>query len=125
MISISSEYSLLVRLLRSEDTELLQNSFPPSFLSFLSLAVTRHNIVCVSHLYANITIEQLGALLQTDPRTAEKETASLIMHGIISGSISQEEGIISFKSCLNVSFVSCSSSDLSIHIFLLFHPFPF
>ena len=97
-----------VRLLRQEDSEFLRANIPDTFLPFLDSAITHHNIVCASHLYDNITVTQLGELLQLDPKLAEKETSNLILKGVIKGSISQKEGIIFFKTGLFLPFVETS-----------------
>ena len=56
-----------------------------------------HNLLAVSRLYQNISIEALGALLGTDADRAETYAAGMIESSRLSGSIDQIEGVIHFN----------------------------
>mmetsp|Transcript_11246 Transcript_11246/g.13285 ORF Transcript_11246/g.13285 Transcript_11246/m.13285 type:complete len:397 (-) Transcript_11246:32-1222(-) len=62
----------------------------------LERAVTEHNLLSASNLYKNISINQLGSLLQIEPAKAEKIAARMISEDRMKGSIDQVEGIIFF-----------------------------
>ncbi len=62
----------------------------------LSRAVTEHNMLCASHLYKNIELEQIGHLLGVDKIKAEKVAARMIGEGRLQGQIDQVEGYIYF-----------------------------
>ncbi len=63
----------------------------------LDKAVLEHNLLAVSRLYRNITIENLGALLGADADRAEQYAATMIESARLSGSIDQIAGIIHFN----------------------------
>jgi COP9 signalosome complex subunit 4 len=63
----------------------------------LDKAVLEHNLLAVSRLYQNISIEALGALLGTDADRAETYAAGMIESSRLSGSIDQIEGVIHFN----------------------------
>jgi COP9 signalosome complex subunit 4 len=63
----------------------------------LDKAVLEHNLLAVSRLYQNISIEALGTLLGTDTDRAESYAAGMIESSRLSGSIDQIEGVIHFN----------------------------
>jgi len=63
----------------------------------LDRAVNEHNMLAASRLYANITFEQLGALLGIDANKAERMAASMLMEKRLQGSIDQPESRLHFE----------------------------
>jgi COP9 signalosome complex subunit 4 len=63
----------------------------------LDKAVLEHNLLAVSRLYQNISIDALGTLLGTDADRAEAYAAGMIESSRLSGSIDQIEGVIHFN----------------------------
>jgi COP9 signalosome complex subunit 4 len=63
----------------------------------LDKAVLEHNLLAVSRLYQNISIDALGTLLGTDADRAEAYAAAMIESSRLSGSIDQIEGVIHFN----------------------------
>ncbi|KAI5369333.1 Putative proteasome component (PCI) domain, tetratricopeptide-like helical domain superfamily [Septoria linicola] len=64
----------------------------------LDKAVLEHNLLAVSRIYANITIENLGKLLGVDSDRAEAYASAMIQSNRLSGSIDQIAEIIHFNS---------------------------
>ena len=63
----------------------------------LDRAVLEHNLLCVSRLYRNIGIDNLGALLEIDGDRAEQYAAQMIEQGRLAGRIDQIDRIIFFE----------------------------
>ncbi|KAF2214774.1 hypothetical protein CERZMDRAFT_36860 [Cercospora zeae-maydis SCOH1-5] len=64
----------------------------------LDKAVLEHNLLAVSRIYANITLENLGKILGVDSDRAEVYASGMIQSNRLSGSIDQIAGIIHFNS---------------------------
>lgn len=64
----------------------------------LDKAVLEHNLLAVSHIYANITFANLGKLLNVDSERAEVYASGMIESNRLSGCIDQIAGIIHFNS---------------------------
>lgn len=65
--------------------------------TILERAVVEHNLLAISKLYKNISIEQLGILLDISKARAEKIVSQMISHNIIKGFIDQVEGFVYFE----------------------------
>lgn len=65
--------------------------------SILDRAVVEHNLLSASKLYNNITFDELGALLEIEPRKAEKIASQMITETRMSGSIDQIASIVHFE----------------------------
>jgi len=63
----------------------------------LDRAVIEHNMLAASKLYANITFDQLGALLGIDAHKTEHIAASMLAEKRLGGSIDQVESRIYFE----------------------------
>ncbi|KAF2161802.1 hypothetical protein M409DRAFT_69600 [Zasmidium cellare ATCC 36951] len=63
----------------------------------LDKAVLEHNLLAVSRIYANITFQNLGALLGVEPDKAEMYASTMVESKRLSGSIDQIAGIIHFN----------------------------
>jgi len=63
----------------------------------LDKAVLEHNLLAVSRIYANITFDNLGALLGVDADRAEVYASGMMESHRLSGSIDQIAGIIHFN----------------------------
>lgn len=66
--------------------------------TILDRAVVEHNLLSASKLYNNITFEELGALLEIPPSTAEKVASQMITEGRMNGYIDQIDSIVHFES---------------------------
>lgn len=66
--------------------------------TILDRAVVEHNLLSASKLYNNITFEELGALLEISPTTAEKIASQMITEGRMNGYIDQIDSIVHFES---------------------------
>ena len=82
----------------------------------LDRAVIEHNMLAASRLYANITFEQLGALLGSDGVKAERVAASMLMEKRLQGSIDQPEFRLHFEH-LPASADADSESADALHAF--------
>lgn len=69
--------------------------------SILDRAVFEHNLLSASKLYNNITFEELGALLEIDPKKAERIASQMITEERMNGYIDQIDGIVHFESKSN------------------------
>merc|ERR1719198_5571 len=63
----------------------------------LDRAVLEHNMLATSKLYANITFDQLGALLGIGADKAERIAASMLAEKRLAGSIDQPDSRIFFE----------------------------
>lgn len=63
----------------------------------LDKAVLEHNLLAVSRIYANISFQNLGALLGVEPDKAEMYASTMVESKRLSGSIDQIAGIIYFN----------------------------
>jgi len=63
----------------------------------LDRAVSEHNLLAVSKLYVNISFDQLAALLEIDPLTAENRASRMISEGRMNGKIDQIKRLIFFE----------------------------
>jgi COP9 signalosome complex subunit 4 len=82
----------------------------------LDRAVVEHNIVSAALLYENISLQELGVLLEVDAQTAERTVAKMIGEGRFQGSIDQVDSILYFardgsKSTFNSSTSSSGSGS--------------
>lgn len=66
-------------------------------VTVLDRAVTEHNMLATSNLYANITFEQLGQLLGIDATKAESVAASMLAEERLNGYIDQLDCRIHFE----------------------------
>lgn len=66
--------------------------------SILDRAVFEHNLLSASKLYNNITFEELGALLEIDPKKAERIASQMLTEERMNGYIDQIDGIVHFES---------------------------
>lgn len=66
--------------------------------TILDRAVFEHNLLSASKLYNNITFEELGALLDIDPKKAERIASQMITEERMNGYIDQIDGIVHFES---------------------------
>lgn len=65
--------------------------------SILDRAIFEHNLLSASKLYNNITFEELGALLEIDPKKAERIASQMITEERMNGYIDQIDGIVHFE----------------------------
>ena len=63
----------------------------------LDRAVVEHNMLATSKLYANISFDQLGALLGIEPAKAERMAASMLIEKRLNGFIDQPESRLHFE----------------------------
>eukprot|EP00656_Telonema_subtile_P042227 TRINITY_DN4772_c0_g1_i2.p1 TRINITY_DN4772_c0_g1~~TRINITY_DN4772_c0_g1_i2.p1 ORF type:complete len:372 (+),score=104.73 TRINITY_DN4772_c0_g1_i2:151-1266(+) len=70
---------------------------------FKAVAVLEHNILAVSQLYNNISLEQLGLMLNVSKDEAEKAASTIISEGRLEASINQVDDILSFE-CTSEEF---------------------
>lgn len=68
--------------------------------SILDRAVFEHNLLSASKLYNNITFNELGALLEIDPKKAERIASQMLTEERMNGYIDQIDGIVHFESKL-------------------------
>ena len=57
----------------------------------LDRVVLEHNMLSISKLYDNISLERLGKLLAIPADQAEKLTGAMITQGVLAGSIDQDK----------------------------------
>ena len=74
-------------------------------LTVLDQAVLEHNMVAISKIYNNISLSELGLLLEIDATKAEKIVALMIMENRLKGSIDQMLEMVNFVNgkCLIVN----------------------
>jgi len=65
--------------------------------TLLETAVIEHNLLAASMVYNNITIEQLGALLDVTPDQAEAIASKMISEDRLQGSINQTSRLLYFR----------------------------
>ena len=65
--------------------------------SILDRAIVEHNLLSASKLYNNIKFVELGAILEIDPRKAERIASQMITEGRMAGSIDQIASIVHFE----------------------------
>lgn len=89
--------------------------------SILDRAVFEHNLLSASKLYNNITFQELGALLEIDPKKAERIASQMLTEERMNGYIDQIDGIVHFESKFydqtnlkSTFFLHCSNTKLSI-----------
>jgi len=97
------EKMFMERLLRKEEVEAFaaslaahQKATLDDGSTVLDRAVMEHNMLATSKLYANISFEQLGALLEIEPSKAERTAASMLAEKRLNGSIDQPESRVHF-----------------------------
>ncbi|WIA32078.1 hypothetical protein OEZ86_002929 [Tetradesmus obliquus] len=97
----------LERILRREEVEAFaatlkqhQMATLPDGSTVLSKAVMQHNLLSASKLYNNISVAELGTLLDVQPAKAEELAADMIGEGRLQGSIDQVDGLIHFEASL-------------------------
>lgn len=86
--------------------------------SILDRAVFEHNLLSASKLYNNITFEELGALLEIDPKKAERIASQMITEERMTGYIDQIDGIVHFESMFYKTCGSCSWTFPFISLFI-------
>lgn len=65
--------------------------------TILARAVVEHNLLAISKLYKNISIQQLGILLEISQEKAETIVSGMICNNTIKGFIDQVEGFVHFE----------------------------
>lgn len=97
----------LERILRKHEVETFKSGLKPHQLALLpdgstvlAKAVMQHNLLSASKLYNNISVNELGTLLDVAPHKAEGLAADMIGEGRLSGRIDQVEGLIYFEDSL-------------------------
>jgi COP9 signalosome complex subunit 4 len=92
------------RLLRPEQVEAFRPTLRPhqvavdaEGVTVLDRAVTEHNLLVASQLYANIRFEELGALLGVSPEKAEEVCQTMAYEGRMGARLDQVEGIVEFE----------------------------
>jgi len=86
------------QLFRPEDVKDLVGLLAPhQSTHFTTVAVLEHNILAVSSLYDNVSLRQLGLILNVSKDEAEKAASSIISEGRLSASIDQVSDILSFN----------------------------
>ena len=84
----------------------------------LDRAVIEHNMLATSRLYANITFDELGALLGIDAAKAERMAASMLMEKRLNGYIDQPEARLYFEHTpAGASAASAHDSADTLHTF--------
>ncbi|KAA8497261.1 COP9 signalosome complex subunit 4 [Porphyridium purpureum] len=78
--------------------------------TILERAVLEHNVLVVSQMYKNISIEQLGQLLGVSAESAEMTASKMMNEKRLSGSIDQVDGLIVFSGQQQLAVVSKSVS---------------
>eukprot|EP00658_Telonema_sp_P-2_P077026 TRINITY_DN6872_c0_g1_i1.p1 TRINITY_DN6872_c0_g1~~TRINITY_DN6872_c0_g1_i1.p1 ORF type:complete len:235 (+),score=71.96 TRINITY_DN6872_c0_g1_i1:192-896(+) len=63
---------------------------------FIKVAVLEHNIQSISQIYQNISLEQLGLILNVSKEDAEKAASTIISEGRLSASINQLDDLLTF-----------------------------
>ena len=98
------EKMFMERLLRPSEVAAFASTLAPhqkatleDATTVLDRAVIEHNMLATSKLYANITFDQLGALLGIDAPKAERIAASMLAEQRLSGSIDQPESRLHFE----------------------------
>lgn len=91
------------QLLRKPQVENFEKSLMPhqkavlaNGLTVLDQAVLEHNMVAISKIYNNISLSELGLLLEIDATKAEKIVALMIMENRLKGSIDQVLEMVDF-----------------------------
>eukprot|EP00049_Salpingoeca_infusionum_P002789 m.59890 g.59890 ORF g.59890 m.59890 type:complete len:394 (-) comp11788_c0_seq3:2726-3907(-) len=64
--------------------------------TILEEAMLQHNLLSATKVYTNISLEQLGGLLQVSAEEAEDAAAEMIAEGRMQGSINQQDGFVDF-----------------------------
>lgn len=97
----------LERILRRAEVEAFastlkphQRATLPDGSTVLAKAVMQHNLLSASKLYNNISVAELGNLLDVAPDKAEQLASEMIGEGRLQGSIDQVEGFIHFADSL-------------------------
>eukprot|EP00879_Flechtneria_rotunda_P003196 GHRR01003419.1.p1 GENE.GHRR01003419.1~~GHRR01003419.1.p1 ORF type:complete len:398 (+),score=130.77 GHRR01003419.1:295-1488(+) len=97
----------LERILRRGEVEAFAATLKPHQMALLpdgstvlSKAVMQHNLLSASKLYNNISVEELGNLLDVAPNKAEQLAAEMIGEGSLQGTIDQVEALIHFQDSL-------------------------
>lgn len=97
----------LERILRKHEVETFASSLQPHQMAklpdgttVLAKAVMQHNLLSASKLYNNISVAELGTLLNVSASKAEALASDMIGEGRLSGRIDQVEGLISFEDSL-------------------------
>ncbi len=98
------EKMYMERLLRKSEIASFESHLLPHQLalladgsSVLEKAVMEHNMLAASKVYQNISLEELGNLLEVSSERAEKIAAKMITEGRMSGTIDQSRGNIEFS----------------------------
>jgi len=98
------EKMFLERILRANEVSLFkmelldhQKALLGDGSTVLDRAVAEHNLLAASKLYHNTSFEQLAALLEITPETAEKRAAKMIAENRMRGRIDQIERLIYFE----------------------------
>lgn len=92
------------RLLRSDEVKAFeadlaahQKALLADGSTVLQRAVTEHNVLSATKIYANISFTQLGEVLETDAKKAESIASKMITEGRMQGTIDQLEGLLIFE----------------------------
>ncbi|VVT58328.1 uncharacterized protein SAPINGB_P006151 [Magnusiomyces paraingens] len=68
----------------------------PDGISVLARSVIDHNMLAVSRIYSNISIEQLGRLLGLDKNKVEDYAGRMILQGRLAATIDQVDEVVQF-----------------------------
>jgi COP9 signalosome complex subunit 4 len=92
-----------MRIVKNAQVKLFQEGLKPHQLAtdregttVLAKAIIEHNMLSASQLYDNISLPELGMLLDVDKAMAEKYAAAMIEEGRMNGSIDQVDEVIQF-----------------------------
>ena len=99
------EKIFLDRLLSVEEIDKFADSLAPHQLArtsdgstVLRKAVIEHNLLSTSRLYNNVSVHELGLLLDLDAERSEEYAAGMMEQGRLTGRIDQIDGMIFFDS---------------------------
>lgn len=70
----------------------------PDGITVLSRSIIDHNLLAVSRIYSNISIDQLGTLLGLEKSKAEDYAGKMILQGRLAATIDQVDEIVQFIS---------------------------
>lgn len=99
------EKTYLERVIRPDEVSEFKSSLKSHHLARLAdnttvfdRAMIEHNLLSVSKIYNNISLNGLAALLNVTPEQAEQVASRMITENRMIGSIDQLDGLISFES---------------------------
>lgn len=96
------EKMFMQRILKSEEVkrfegELLDHQKTSlNGITILQRAVTEHNVLSASRVYTSVSFAELGTILETDAKQAERIATTMIVEGRMSGTVDQLTGLLLF-----------------------------